>query len=290
MTERIWNAEQLAEIAAPFAPQELMHTIETLNHYLSEMKYSAQPQTLFEVAMMKACAGEAAAAAAPAGRAAQVAAAGVAGSGAEPAAVAEMVRKVQHLEEQLQRLLQSAPFPAAETAGAAPRPSVMGSRGGGAASAAPVRKSGVKLQGFLASADSGELRAVLSAWHSILGTVKERKITVHAWLVDGEPVGIEGSTVLLAFKSAMHRDTTEKPANRQLIEQVMSEQLGKPTQFATVMMKEWKDAQEEAAGASAPKETLQLEHEDEQPAQPKEEWISEAIQLFGDNLVKIQDE
>jgi DNA polymerase-3 subunit gamma/tau len=209
----------------------------------------------------------------------------------EPAAVAELTRKVQRLEEQLQRLLQSgAALPAAETAGVAPRSSVMGSRGGGAASAAPVRKSGVKLQGFLASVDSGELRSVLSAWHSILGTVKERKITVHAWLVDAEPVGVEGSTVLLAFKSAMHRDTTEKPANRQLIEQVMGEQLGKPTQFATVMMKEWKDAQAEAAGAATPKETLQLEHEDEQPAQPKEEWISEAIQLFGDGLVKIQDE
>ncbi|MFC0215462.1 DNA polymerase III subunit gamma/tau [Paenibacillus chartarius] len=286
MTDRIWNAEQLARIAAPFTPQELMQTIEVLNHYLSEMKYSAQPQTLFEVAMMRACAGDRVAAGAQR-TAAAAEPSGVAAAGIEPAAVAELNRKVQRLEEQLQKLLQGGAAP--DGGGAAPRPSVMGSRAGGSAASAPVRKSSVKLQGFLASADSAELRAVLTAWHSILSVVKDRKITVHAWLVDGEPVGVEGDTVLLAFKSAMHRDTTEKPANRQLIEQVMHEVLGRPVHFATVMMKEWKDAQSDASGANAPKETMQLEHEDPKAAS-KEEWISEAIHLFGDGLVKIQDD
>jgi DNA polymerase-3 subunit gamma/tau len=288
MTERIWNAKQLADVAAPFAPQELMRIIETLNHYLSEMKYSVQPQTLFEVAMMKVCAPDETAAAAAGARTAAAQAAP--GTAADSAAVAELTRKVQRLEEQLQRLLQGGGVIGGSAAGAAAaRPSSPASRGRPSA-AAPIRKSGVKLQGFLASVGSPELRNVLSAWHAILTAVKERKITVHAWLVDGEPVGFQDDTVLLAFKSAMHRDTTEKPANRQLIEQVMSEVLGKPTQFATVMMKEWKDAQAESSDTQAPKETLQLEHEEESPAQPKEEWISEAIQLFGDNLVTIQDD
>ncbi|KIL38601.1 DNA polymerase III subunit gamma/tau [Gordoniibacillus kamchatkensis] len=285
LTERIWNAKQLAEVAAPFSPQELMRIIETLNHYLSEMKYSVQPQTLFEVAIMKACTADLSAAAG----AETAAALAAAGAGADSAAVMELTRKVQRLEEQLQKLLQSGVAAGVAEAGA-PAGRASASGRAGASAAAPIRKSSVKLQGFLPSVGTPELRAVLSAWNNILTAVKERKITVHAWLVDGEPVGVQDDTVLLAFKSAMHRDTTEKPANRQLIEQVMSEMLGKPTQFATVMMKEWKDAQSSAADAQAPQETMRLEHEDEIAARPKEEWISEAIQLFGDNLVSIQDD
>jgi DNA polymerase-3 subunit gamma/tau len=122
----------------------------------------------------------------------------------------------------------------------------------------------------------------------VLSAVKEKRITVHAWLVDGEPVSLYDNKLLLAFKSAMHRDTTEKPANRQLIEQVMAEVLGQPNQFVTVMLKEWKDAHE--AAPQAPKEILQLQPEDEASPPPKEEWISEAIQLFGEDLVTIKDD
>jgi DNA polymerase-3 subunit gamma/tau len=92
-------------------------------------------------------------------------------------------------------------------------------------------------------------------------------------------------TVLLAFNSAMHRDTTEKPANKQLIEQVMSEVMGHPVRFAAMMKKEWDDAQAESAPSS---EEMVLEPE--QPGVIKEEWISEAIQLFGEDLVTIKED
>jgi DNA polymerase-3 subunit gamma/tau len=279
ISERIWNTEKLAKVAEPFSPRDLMRMIETLNHFQSEMKYSVQPQTLFEVAVMKAMTDTGADTGSG-----NAAAAGERVPAPSGAAVADLTRKVQQLEEQLQRLLQTG-VPAAVGSGAA-RPAVVAPR----ASAAPVRKSTVKLDGFLASVETPEFRNVLSHWHQILGTVKERKITVHAWLVNGDPVGVQGDTILLAFKSEMHRETTEKPANRQLIEQAMSETLGKPTQFATVMLKEWKDAQNEGASSQSLKESLELVHEDENAPAQKEEWISEAIQLFGEQLVTIKDE
>lgn len=89
---------------------------------------------------------------------------------------------------------------------------------------------------------SEELRAVLGKWSQVLRRVKEQKITVHAWLVDGEPVSVSEGKVLIAFKSVMHRETTEKPANKQLVEQVMSEVFGQPYLLATVMLKDWKNA------------------------------------------------
>ena len=69
---------------------------------------------------------------------------------------------------------------------------------------------------------------------------------MHAWLIDGEPVAVAQDLLLLAFKSAMHRETTEKPANRQLIEQVIQEVLGQPLSIATVMRNDWQAAQERA--------------------------------------------
>lgn len=92
---------------------------------------------------------------------------------------------------------------------------------------------------------SEELRAVLGKWNQVLSRVKEQKIMVHAWLVDGEPVSVSEGKVLIAFKSVMHRETTEKLANKQLVEQVMNEVFGQPYLLTTVMLKDWKKASEQ---------------------------------------------
>ena len=51
-------------------------------------------------------------------------------------------------------------------------------------------------------------------------------------------------------------------------------------------MKEWKEAQE--GFTAPPAEEMRLEQED--PHAVKEEWINEAVKLFGEDLVKIKDE
>ena len=139
----------------------------------------------------------------------------------------------------------------------------------------------------MAARESDSLKQVLLKWSQVLAQVKVKKITVHAWLVDGEPVSYDSDAVLLAFKSAMHRETTEKQANKQLIEQVMSDTFGHPTRLVTVMMKDWKDAESGAEEASKP-EILQLEHESAEQLQ--EEWVSEAVRMFGEDLVKIKED
>ena len=117
-----------------------------------------------------------------------------------------------------------------------------------------------------------------------MALVKEMKITVHAWLVDGEPVSLSNDQLLLAFKSAMHRETTEKPANKQLIEQAIQQVLGHPLQLVAVMNQEWKDALAEEPEAV---EEMKLEPDEEQQGS-KSPWVDEAIQLFGEDLVKIK--
>ncbi|AHD07579.1 DNA polymerase III subunit gamma/tau [Paenibacillus larvae] len=274
VTDRIYNIEQMKQMAGHFSIRELTDTVEVLSRYQSEMKFSVQPQTILEIAVMKICHADCAE--------------GASNLSSEAASPPQdllkvpdnVMRRLQQLEQNLDRLM-AAGAPSAETN--------VSARGGNIPrNAKPVvskRKTTVKLDAFVPPPES--IREVSGKWAQVLSLVKERKITVHAWLVDGEPVSLHDQTVLVAFKSAMHRDTTEKPANKQLIEQVMAEVLGKPYKLATVMQKEWKDAQ--ATPQPTAPEVMELQHENDNLAEEKE-WITEAIQLFGESLVTIKED
>ncbi|MCS7464545.1 DNA polymerase III subunit gamma/tau [Paenibacillus doosanensis] len=276
VTDRIIDIKPFAEVAESFTTQELISMIDTLNYYQTEMKYSVQPQTLLEVALMKLCSTQGGEASEAGGaRAAEPAPDGL---------INQLKGRIQRLEEQLSQLLKQGVAPAA--------PNSFG--GGGASGARPASapvaiKKIEKLDGYLEGKDTDETREALQRWSQVLGRVKEQKITIHAWLVDGEPVSVSGGNLLVAFKSSMHRETTEKPANKQLIEQVMNDVLGTPLHLVTIMMKDWKAAAEQAKPAEAAKEELKLVAEDE-PNAVKEEWIHEAIQMFGEDLVKIKED
>ena len=111
---------------------------------------------------------------------------------------------------------------------------------------APSKKSGLKLDPYLKPAESPETKTALMKWSQVLGDVKEKKITVHAWFVNGDLVSMLDDVVLVAFKNDMHRNTTEKPENKVIIEQVLSSVFGKPMRLLTIMRKEWDDAKSEA--------------------------------------------
>jgi DNA polymerase-3 subunit gamma/tau len=278
ITERIFDIAHFQQIASHFTPAQMMGMIEVLNHYQSEMKYSVQPQTMLEIAVMKISGGyeepQSTMSSAPVTAPER---------GLQPnALLLEMGKKLQKLEDQLDVLVKSGGVPSA------------GEMGGRAMathkappSSIPTKKSGLKLEGYLQSAQGEETKNALMKWSQILGTVKEKKITVHAWLVNGDLVSCHGDAVLVAFKNDMHRNTTEKPENKQLIEQVVSSVLGKTYRVLTIMRKEWDEAH--SLAAEAPQEILELQPEDESAGDIKEEWISEAIQLFGEDLVTIKE-
>jgi len=267
-----------------------------------EMKYSAQPQTLFEIAVMKICSApnEVERLAQESTRSSQQPGTVI------PNELATIKQKLAQLEQQLQRLLQSgvaqttnsastetgsrqsnsaqpsraqASQPQTQSANSAPSQPL------NALPAAAVKRSSAAMDHYLRSVDSADHKQVKLKWSAVLSQVKERKITIHAWLTDGEPASIYEDTVLLAFNSAMHRETTEKPANKQLIEQVMSEIFGHAMRFSSMMKKDWNEAKSEMA---APVEEMILEPE--QPDVVKEEWIHEAIQLFGEDMVTIKED
>jgi DNA polymerase III subunit gamma/tau len=276
MTERIMDVSGYRSLAERFEATDLFRTIETLNHYYSEMKYSSQARTLLELAVMKLCAPGAETAQSKSAEAAMA---------STSADANQLLQRVSQLEQQLARLEQRQPVDGGLDAKPAMRKEGLRPISGGGAGA--VRK--VKLDSFLQAADSAWLKQVQAQWAQILGQVKNKKITVHAWFVDGEPIAATEQSVLVGFKNSIHRETTEKPANRELIEQVMADVLKQPVKLATVMLNEWNDElKKNDPGIAAAAEPL--EWAAEEPGKHKEDWINEAIELFGEELVTIKDE
>lgn len=304
---RVADPGQLRDMAQSFSKERLFAIIDLLNRYQSEMKYAAHPQTMFEIALLKLCAADAEAseqaATVPAAQRSPAPGAGVgAGAGSGGPELQRLQQQVAALERRLEELLRGgagapvSPGGAASAGGGSARSQGngwggrSGSAGGTAASAKGLRTR-VKLDPFLAARGSPHALQVLSKWPQILQRVKEERVTVHAWLVDGEPVSYADDTVLVAFRNTIHRETTEKPANKQVIEGALSALLGHPTQLATVTQKEWQEAVSSGGPAreEAAAEELRLEPEDGGGA-PGEPLVEEAIRLFGEQLVIIKDD
>ena len=69
---------------------------------------------------------------------------------------------------------------------------------------------------------------VKRAWPQIRERVKEKKITVHALLLEGRPLEVKGEELLLSFppERAFHRGEMEKDANKKVLEAAIEEVLG----------------------------------------------------------------
>lgn len=268
LTDRLLNPADFQEMANAFSNEELFSMIDTLNKYQSEMKYASQPQTLFEVSLLKLCG---------------IAGGGGAQQGGRSANAEELDRlkgQVASLEKKLEKILKKG-----ISSGEGREPSRPAAR-----SAAPRVSSAAKIPQHMdqyVSARTGEgFTAVQRQWGQILQSVKDEKVTVHAWFMDGEPVSVWEDNILVAFKNNIHRETTEKPANKQVIESVFESRLGKPYRLVTMMLNDWSQAVEGAG--KPPAEELKLEPEEPEPG-GKKPWIDEAIQLFGEDLVVIKD-
>jgi DNA polymerase-3 subunit gamma/tau len=212
----------------------------------------------------------------------------------------QLKQQIASLEQKLGALL---------SGGGSPVPGVSSSNGGlgggnvqsrpnsatgnGAASQAPriTAIPRLKLNTYVDARSSSAQS--LAKWPQVLQRVKEERVTVHAWLVDGEPVSFADNTMLVAFRNTIHRETTEKPANKGVIEGVLTGIFGSPTRLLTVLQKDWQEALAENAGKPksepAVGEELQLIPEDEAEAKD-EPWIDEAVRLFGEQLVTIKDD
>ncbi|MFF2890203.1 DNA polymerase III subunit gamma/tau [Paenibacillus sp. NPDC057967] len=288
VTERVVDRERFQAMAEAYSSQRLFSMIDVLNRYQVELKHASQPQTLFEVALMKLCAiGD------------EQAFEGSSGAGSSDsvssAEVTKLRQQVQALERKLESVLQNGvQVQAGQDAGAGasrnPAPNSRGALRGSFGSGGGVARSKVKLDGYIASASSPESGIARSRWGDVLGRVKDAKVTLHAWLKDGELVSVDAGNLLLAFKNDIHRETTEKPNHREIIERIAQEVLGVSYHLVTVMLKDWHTALDGAGNpASEPLELVPEGESAPDAASKRSEWVEEAVKLFGEELVVVKD-
>ncbi|NMO97925.1 DNA polymerase III subunit gamma/tau [Paenibacillus lemnae] len=269
LTDRILNPSDFKGMADDFSKEELFSMIDTLNHYQSDMKYASQPQTLFEVALLKLCSSS------------EVGQKTGTASAADSAEVGRLKEQLAAIEKKLEKIMQNGLPGGSGDGREGAKPAVRAP----APRASSAAKKPQHMEQYVASRTSEGFTVVQRQWSQILQNVKDEKVTVHAWFMDGEPVSVWEDNILVAFKNNIHRETTEKPANKQVIEGVFGSLLGKPYRLVTMMLRDWNDAVEGTGNPQA--EELKLEHEE---AESKETpWIDEAIQLFGEDLVVIKD-
>lgn len=275
MTERVLDAASFHEVAERFAKEQLFRIIDTLSRYQNEMKYAANPQMLFEVALLNLVS---------LGDHAQSSAQDSAVASSPPAdsqAVKRLESRIADLEKKLEQAMRNGVSASGGAESGGNRPATRQS----APRVSRMAKLPPHMDQYLARKDDDSFKDIRGKWNQVLQRVKEEKVTVHAWFTNGEPVSALDDSVLVAFKNDIHRETIEKQANRQVVEQVLSDFLGGQWQLLTIMQKDWNESTE-SAGASK-SEVLELEQEEE--AGSKEPWVDEALNLFGENLVVIKE-
>lgn len=119
---------------------------------------------------------------------------------------------------------------------------------------------------------------VQQEWPIILQTIKQQRVTLHAWLADGEIVQTTPQTVTIAMKSSFHRETVMKPENKQIIEQHLQHALHHNYEIQAFTREEWEQqrGQVETSAASS------------SPTASADDIVEKAIAFFGEELVTVK--
>ena len=249
----IVNDETFKQLAAGFSTDRLTAMIDQFIHYQQQMRWVAYPRVLLEMALIRLCSNEE-----EDRQQSQV----------DSAQLQQLEQKVQRLEQKLASLHQQSADPPKEE----PKVDKL--------DAPPDHVT----KDWVAQLSNDHFQKAKSRWSDLLQKVKETRITVYAWLVDGELVGATSDCVIVAFKSKIHRETTEKKENKSIIEQHLKQVMGNSYRLETIMFDEWKKIRQSRQQRDNPRSesTRPQKKTDDQLVQKAEE-------LFGKSLIEVID-
>lgn len=288
--ERLDSDPHLRRLAEELPVDVLIAQLEILRSAVQELKWVEQPRIFLELTMLKLWR----ASAAMEKPAAQPSAVSQSAS-APDRLLHELMQEVQRLRERVQALeaerkregftpATDPPLPGSRSADV-PAKEQEHQRAMPEKTPKPGTPQRAVFQ-LLRNATAEATQRVQAAWDTVLKQVRQKRIFVHAWLVDGEVAAASSEAILLVFKTPIHRETTEKPANRQVIESVLRDVLGQPSTFLTLMQEEWEKLQAEFQENLAQEESSAATAETAEEAE-EDEVIRKALEWFGD-LVEVK--
>lgn len=261
LQHRVLGETQFIGLSQRFSNQKLYQLIELLNKAHSDMKWSTHPKIVLEMAMIRLAEGEE-----------QEQAQQPVRQSTADSDVQLLMQKINQLEAKLSQLSQ-APAPAAThgetTRKELPKRTTV---------ASTVRIAEGRIREVALQSNAEQLHKIRQQWAEILGKVKKKKIQVHAWLLDGEPVALGPGALVVSFKSPIHRETTEKPLHRQIIEEVLQATWGSHLELLTLMENQWLNLEEEIKGNAS-----------HQAGKAGDPFLEEALKLVGEQLIEVKD-
>ncbi|WP_188433791.1 DNA polymerase III subunit gamma/tau [Kroppenstedtia guangzhouensis] len=271
--ERLAGEERWNQLVEKGSIEELEGVLEILIQAQQQMKWAPHPRVLLEMALVRICH--------------HFETPSPQGSG-DADLISSLREQLKQLEQKVEELsgLASSP-PAAEPA--APFPVRRESAAGSEERTGRRNLGPARLAPLLKEASTGALQRLQRAWPEVLARVKERKITVHAWLIDGEPVAATEDTLLVAFKNNIHRETTEKDSNKKLIEQVMKEVFGSTIRLMTVMREDWEKERMTSGPPSVTGRDTGGRRVPPKEVPQSDDPVERAVEMFGRDMVEITD-
>jgi DNA polymerase-3 subunit gamma/tau len=187
--------------------------------------------------------------------------------------LADYSRQIQQLQEQVNALTQSVNLDASNNSN--PKANDLFNRRRLSNTGSESKYSLEKLRDMQKENNVKVFEKIKGNWQAILESIKKEKVTLHAWLINGEPVAVYQQYIVIAFQNAIHRETTDQAANRQVIETVIGKMTGKPFEIINIMLNDWK----QALGGN------EAEVDDD-----AKQCVDTAIELFGEEFVEIEED
>ena len=137
-------------------------------------------------------------------------------------------------------------------------------------------EAGVKAATEQRGAVPVDLAAVRRAWPQIKERVKEKRVTTHAFLLEGKPQEVQGGELVILFPSdrSFHRSELEKEDHRLVLEEALEEALGVGLEVRTALEESGsreEGPEEQETGSETPGVEPQVEDEPPNAADEREE-------------------
>ncbi|HLR08617.1 MAG TPA: DNA polymerase III subunit gamma/tau [Bacillota bacterium] len=255
--ERAVIDEAFKHLAEMLSPDWIQNAIIELNECQQDIKWTTSPKVFVEIALLNI-----------ANRYRE-------SESIDNDAIAELQQKVAQLEKQLVTLQKRPELEqrssSKETRRAQPR-----------TKKTHYKIPYEKIHHVLSEAKRSNLKEVQSQWASFLSKLKTRSAPAHATIQDSKPAAASESALVVAFKYEIHCSLFLD--NQDLIESVLSQELGKQLDIIPIPAQDWKELRSEYVTTQEQK-SLEKTKEKEQ----SDPLIEEARKLVGDDLLEIHD-
>ncbi len=119
-----------------------------------------------------------------------------------------------------------------------------------------------------------DFNKVNEEWSGILKTIKSERIALHALIMEGKPSGLKNGVLIIAFEDGFrfHKEAIDKKENKELVQKIINKCLNANIEVKFVMT-----------------EDITKPDEEEKEKEQEKELIQEVINVFGEDLVEIEE-